>query len=53
MNENKNLILAVVLGALVLLGWSVLSERFVPSNPPPVKVENGQVKPVPQPQACR
>ena len=32
MNENKNLILAVVLSALVLLGWSLLSEQFVPSN---------------------
>jgi len=50
-NENKNLILAVVLSALVLLGWSLLSERFVPSNPPPVKVEDGKVKPVAQPEA--
>ncbi len=45
MNENKNLILAVVLSALVLLGWSFLSEKFVPANPPPVKVENGKVQP--------
>ena len=51
MNENKNLILAVVLSALVLLGWSLLSERFVPSNPPPVKVEDGKVKPIAQPEA--
>ena len=51
MNENKNLILAVVLSALVLLGWSFLSDKFVPSNPPPVKVENGKVEPVQQPQA--
>ena len=51
MNENKNLILAVVLSALVLLGWSVLSERFVPANPPPVKVEDGKVKPVEQSEA--
>jgi YidC/Oxa1 family membrane protein insertase len=50
-NENKNLILAVVLSALVLLGWSLLSERFVPSNPPPVKVEDGKVKPIAQPEA--
>jgi len=50
-NENKNLILAVVLSALVLLGWSLLSERFVPSNPPPVKVEDGKVKPLPPPEA--
>ena len=51
MNENKNLILAVVLSALVLLGWSLLSEQFVPSNPPPVKVEDGKVKPIAQPEA--
>ena len=51
MNENKNLILAVVLSALVLLGWSFLSDKFVPANPPPVKVEDGKVKPVPQPNA--
>jgi YidC/Oxa1 family membrane protein insertase len=49
-NENKNLILAVVLSALVLLGWSFLSDKFVPSNPPP-RVENGEVKPVENPQA--
>ena len=44
MNENKNLILAVVLSALILLGWSFLSTKFLPSNPPP-KVENGKVVP--------
>jgi len=48
-NENKNLILAVVLSALVLLGWSFLSDKFVPANPPP-KVENGKVVPANQPQ---
>ncbi len=49
MNDNKNLILAVVLSALVLLGWSFLSDKFVPANPPP-KVENGKVQPTPDPQ---
>ena len=51
MNESKNLILAVVLSALVLLGWGYFSQKFTPANPPPVKVEDGKVKPVPQPQA--
>ena len=51
MNDNKNLILAIVLSALVLLGWTFLSEKFVPANPPSTKVENGKVEPVPQPQA--
>ncbi len=50
MNENKNLILAIALSALVLLGWGFLSERFLPSNPPP-KVENGKVQPNAQPHA--
>ena len=51
MNENKNLILAVVLSALVLLSWGFLSEKFMPANPPSTKVENGKVQPIPQPQA--
>ena len=51
MNQNRNMILAVLLSVLVLLGWSMLSEKFIPANPPPVKVEDGQAKPVPQPQA--
>jgi len=48
-NDNRNLILAVVLSALVLIAWSFLQERFLPSNPPP-KVENGQVVPRPDVQ---
>lgn len=51
MNENKNLILAIVLSALVLLGWGFLSEKFMPATPPSTKVENGKVQPLPQPQA--
>ena len=51
MNENKNLILAIVLSAFVLLGWSFLSETFIPAQQPPPKVENGKVVPTPQPQA--
>ena len=51
MNDNRNMILAVVLSALVLIGWSFLSEKLMPANPPPVKIENGQAVPVPKPQA--
>ena len=52
MNDNRNMILAVVLSALVLLGWSFVSERFLPTaGPQTVKVEDGQAKPLPQPQA--
>ena len=52
MNDNRNMILAVVLSALVLLGWTFVSDRYFPtSGPQTQKVEDGKVKPVPQPQA--
>ena len=52
MNDSKNLILAVVLSALVLLGWSWAANKYFPTaNPPSTKVENGQQQPLPQPQA--
>ncbi len=52
MNENRNMILAIVLSALVLLGWTLLSDRFMPAATPQTQtVENGKVKPAPQPQA--
>jgi YidC/Oxa1 family membrane protein insertase len=51
-NDNRNMILAVVLSALVLLGWSVLSDRFLPqtASPQTQTVDKGKVKPIPQPQ---
>ena len=51
MNENRNLILAIVLSALVLLGWGWMSQKITPAHPSPVKADNGVVKPVPQPNA--
>ena len=52
MNDSKNLILAVVLSALVLLGWTWAANKYFPTaNPPSTQVENGKVKPLPQPQA--
>jgi len=52
-NDNKNMLLAIVLSALVLIGWSLLSEKFFPTaGPQTQQVENGKVKPVPQPQAA-
>ncbi|HKX91467.1 MAG TPA: membrane protein insertase YidC [Sphingomicrobium sp.] len=52
MNDSKNLILAVVLSALILLGWSWASNKYFPtSNPPSTKVEDGKQVPLPQPQA--
>jgi YidC/Oxa1 family membrane protein insertase len=51
-NENRNMVVAIVLSALVLLGWSLLSEQFFPTaGPQTQQVENGKVRPAPQPQA--
>ncbi|HET8534385.1 MAG TPA: membrane protein insertase YidC, partial [Sphingomicrobium sp.] len=52
MSENRNMILAIVLSALVLLGWTMLSDKLLPSAPPKTeKVETAAPKPAPQPQA--
>jgi len=51
-NDNKNLILAVVLSALVLLGWTWAANKYFPSaNPPSTKVEAGKQQPTTQPGA--
>ena len=48
-NEHRNLLLALLLSAIVLIGWSFLSSRFIqPANPPSTQVVKG--KPVPLPQ---
>jgi YidC/Oxa1 family membrane protein insertase len=46
-NDNRNMLLAIVLSALVLLGWGLLSEKFFPTPPQIQQVENGKVKPAP------
>ncbi|HEY4070801.1 MAG TPA: membrane protein insertase YidC, partial [Sphingomicrobium sp.] len=49
MNDSKNLIFAVLLSALVLLGWTWAANKYFPTaNPPSTKVENGKQEPVPQ-----
>jgi YidC/Oxa1 family membrane protein insertase len=46
------MILAVALSALVLLGWTLLSERYFPTaNPPVTRIEKGREVATPQPQA--
>ncbi|MES2121048.1 MAG: membrane protein insertase YidC [Pseudomonadota bacterium] len=51
-NDNRNLILAVMLSLVVLLGWSWLANRYLPTaNPPATRIENGKQVPLPQPQA--
>ena len=50
MNDSKNLIIAVLLSALVLLGWSWAANKYFPTaNPPSTKVENGKTQALPQP----
>ena len=52
MNDNKNMILAIVLSALVLLGWTWVANKYFPAaNPPSTKVEAGKQQPVQQPQS--
>jgi len=48
-NDSKNMILAVAISALILLGWTWASNRyFPPANPPAnTKVVNGQQQPLP------
>jgi len=51
-NDSKNLILALVLSAIVLLGWTFAANKYFPTaNPPATKVVNGKSQPLPQPQA--
>lgn len=53
MDNSRNMILAVVLSALVLFGWSLISERYFPTATPPTTELNreGQQVALPQPQA--
>ncbi|WP_114954922.1 membrane protein insertase YidC [Sphingosinicella terrae] len=52
MNDNKNLILAIVLSAIVLLGSTLITNYwFPPANPPVTKIEEGKQVPLPQPGA--
>jgi YidC/Oxa1 family membrane protein insertase len=51
-NEHRNLILAVVLSAIVLIGWTFVAERWFPTaNPPATKTVDGKQVPLPKPQA--
>ena len=46
------MLLAMVLSALVLIGWSFVSNKFFPTaGPQTQQIEDGKVRPVPQPQA--
>ncbi len=50
MNENRNMLLALMLSALVLIGWSFLSDRFFPTaGPQTQQVDRGKVTAAPTP----
>ncbi|HEV2079894.1 MAG TPA: membrane protein insertase YidC [Allosphingosinicella sp.] len=52
MNDSRNMIMAIVLSALVLIGWSFISERYFPTaNPPSTKMVDGKQVALPKPQA--
>ncbi|QJU58933.1 membrane protein insertase YidC [Sphingomonas sp. AP4-R1] len=52
MQNQRNLIVAIALSAIILIGWSFLAERFLPpSNPPATKIVDGKVVPLPKPEA--
>jgi YidC/Oxa1 family membrane protein insertase len=47
------MILAIVLSAIVLFGWSALSDRFFPTaTPPSTKIVEGKQVALPQPGAA-
>jgi YidC/Oxa1 family membrane protein insertase len=47
-NEQRNLILALVLSALVLLGWALISDRVFPTaNKPSTQIVQGKTVPLP------
>ncbi len=51
MTDNRNLVLAIALSLLVLLGWGYVSQRWMPANPPVTRTVNGKQVPVSRPQA--
>lgn len=52
MNEQRNLILALVLSGLVLLGWTLISNRYLPTaSKPSTTIVNGRQVALPNPQA--
>jgi YidC/Oxa1 family membrane protein insertase len=47
-NEQRNMILALVLSAAVLLGWVLISDKFFPTaNKPATQIVNGKSVPLP------
>ena len=54
MDNQRNLILAVLLSVIVFVGWTALSDRFFPvAAPPSTKVVKGKTVPLPTPESER
>ena len=52
MKDNRNMVLAIFLSALVLLGWSFLGPKVLPTaGPQTAQVRDGKIHALPQPQA--
>jgi YidC/Oxa1 family membrane protein insertase len=52
LNDQRNMLLAIVLSAIVLFGWSFISDRWLPTaNEPSTKIVDGKQVPLPKPQA--
>jgi YidC/Oxa1 family membrane protein insertase len=50
--NQRNLILAVLLSALIFLGWTYLSSRYFPvASPPSTKIEKGKQVALPTPES--
>jgi len=51
-SDNKNMILAIVLSMIVLLGWGLITETWFPTaRDPSTQFEDGRQVPIPQPKA--
>jgi len=52
LTDNRNMVLAVALSILILMGWSFLSDRYFPTAAPQTqRVEDGKVKAAPRADA--
>ena len=50
LNDNKNMLLAIVLSVLVLIGWTFVSQKFFPAPPPSTQAQKTGAAPAGTPQ---
>jgi YidC/Oxa1 family membrane protein insertase len=54
LKDQRNMLLAIVLSAVVLFGWSFIADRWFPTaSEPSTKIVDGKQVPLPQPQDDR